>query len=108
MNELLFECYGVPGVSYGVDALFSFHSSHEDNCQDSQSGLIVSIGHQTIHIIPYLDGKVDVTHARRINIGGYHVTSYMHRLLQLKYPVHFNAITLSRAEVFIKFFFVLI
>lgn len=105
MSELLFECYGVPGVSYGVDALLSYHSSHEGNSQHSQSGLIVSIGHQTIHIIPFLDGKMDVTHARRINIGGFHVTSYMHRLLQLKYPVHFNAVTLSRAEVCIQFSF---
>lgn len=25
MNELLFECYRVPGVVYGVDGLFSFN-----------------------------------------------------------------------------------
>ena len=28
MNELLFECYSVPRVAYGVDALFSLASNH--------------------------------------------------------------------------------
>lgn len=31
-------------------------------------------------------------------MGGYHVITFMHRLLQLKYPVHINAISLSRIE----------
>ncbi|OAD52191.1 Actin-related protein 5 [Eufriesea mexicana] len=57
-----------------------------------------SIGYHTTHIIPILDGKADPVNSRRINVGGYHITSYMHRLLQLKYPVHVNAITPSRAE----------
>lgn len=30
--------------------------------------------------------------------GGSEITAYLHKLLQLKYPVHVNAITLSRAE----------
>lgn len=94
MAELLFECYNIPSLSYGVDCLFSYH---HNNC--SSDGLIVSIGYHTTHIIPILDGKIDAINSRRINVGGYHLTSYMHRLLQLKYPVHVNAITPSRAEV---------
>ena len=94
MSELLFECYGVPGVSYGVDALFSYQAEHK-----GKSGLIISLGHHTIHIIPVIKGTADPSRARRINLGGFHITGYFHRLLQLKYPVHFNAITLSRAEV---------
>ncbi|XP_015186503.1 PREDICTED: actin-related protein 5 [Polistes dominula] len=93
MAELLFECYNVPSIAYGVDCLLSYQ---HNNCPSD--GLIVSIGYHTTHIIPVLDGKADPVNARRINIGGYHITSYMHRLLQLKYPVHVNAITLSRAE----------
>lgn len=31
-------------------------------------------------------------------IGGCHIVTFLHRLLQLKYPVHANVITLSRAE----------
>ncbi|XP_047367140.1 actin-related protein 5 isoform X2 [Vespa velutina] len=79
--------------SYGVDCLFSYQ---HNNCPPD--GLIVSIGYHTTQIIPILDGKADPVNSRRINIGGYHITSYMHRLLQLKYPVHVNAITPSRAE----------
>ncbi|XP_066994709.2 actin-related protein 5 [Anabrus simplex] len=94
MSELLFECYGVPSVCYGVDGLFSFRY----NQPHSSSGLIVNCGYHTTHILPIINGKVDATHSRRINIGGYHITNYLHRLLQLKYPSHFTAITPSRAE----------
>ncbi|OXU27942.1 hypothetical protein TSAR_010339 [Trichomalopsis sarcophagae] len=97
MAELLFECYNIPSVAYGVDCLFSYQ---HNNC--SSDGLIVSIGYQATHIIPILDGKADVMNAKRINLGGFHITSYMHRLLQLKYPVHVNAITPSRAEELIQ------
>ncbi|XP_054007348.1 actin-related protein 5 isoform X1 [Hylaeus anthracinus] len=93
MAELLFECYNVPSIAYGVDCLFSYQ---HNNCPSD--GLIISIGYHTTHIIPILDGKADPVNSRRINVGGYHITSYMHRLLQLKYPVHVNAITPSRAE----------
>ncbi|KOC60709.1 Actin-related protein 5 [Habropoda laboriosa] len=93
MAELLFECYNVPAIAYGVDCLLSYQ---HNNCPSD--GLIISIGYHTTHIIPILDGKADPVNSRRINVGGYHITSYMHRLLQLKYPVHVNAITPSRAE----------
>ncbi|XP_015112505.1 actin-related protein 5 [Diachasma alloeum] len=93
MTELLFECYNVPSIAYGVDCLFSYH---HNNCPPD--GLIVSFGYHATQIIPVLDGRVDPKNARRINVGGFHITSYMHRLLQLKYPVHVNAITPSRAE----------
>lgn len=99
MAELLFECYNVPSIAYGVDCLFSYQ--HNNSPPD---GLIISIGYHTTHIIPIIDGRADTANSRRINVGGYHITSYMHRLLQLKYPVHVNAITLSRAEV--KFFLI--
>lgn len=93
MSELLFECYDIPGVAYGVDSLFSFsHNKIGDN------GLIVSLGYYTIHIIPILNGVIQLTKVRRINLGGFHMITFLHRLLQLKYPVHANAILLSRIE----------
>ncbi|GLH02555.1 Actin-related protein 5 [Gryllus bimaculatus] len=97
MSELLFECYGVPSVCYGVDALFSFQHNHP-NCK---TALIVNCSYHTTHILPFIDGRVDPTRARRINIGGFHIINYLHRLLQLKYPAHYTAITPSRAESFI-------
>lgn len=95
MSELLFEGYNVPGVCYGVDFLLSYL---QDNNPKS-SVLIVSVGYHCTHVIPVIEGKVDTPKCKRIDIGGYHVTYYLHKLLQLKYPVHLNAITLSRAEV---------
>ena len=93
MSELLFECYDVPAICYGIDSLFSF--AHNNL---GKSGLIVSFGYYTIHVIPVLDGIAQYTKIRRINLGGYQIISFLHRLLQLKYPVHLNAISLSRIE----------
>lgn len=96
MSELLFECYHVPGICYGIDGLFSYHY----NGFKEKTGLIVNCGHHTTHIIPVIKGTPDLINSRRIDVGGYHITYYLHKLLQLKYPAHYNAITPSRAEVF--------
>ncbi|XP_041982359.1 actin-related protein 5 isoform X1 [Aricia agestis] len=93
MSELLFEGYGVPAVSYGVDSLYSFYKN-----DIGDSGLIINCGYHTIHIIPVIRGNVIAEHARRINLGGSEMIFYLHKLLQLKYPVHVNAITMSRIE----------
>lgn len=93
MSELLFECYDVPAVCYGIDSLFSFAQNNQ-----GKNGLIVSIGYHTIHVIPILDGIAQYTKIRRINLGGFQIITFLHRLLQLKYPVHVNAISLSRIE----------
>lgn len=94
MSELLFECYHIPSVCYGVDALFSFFHNHPD----AKDGIIIDCGYQTTHILPVLDGRLDAANCRRLNIGGAHADFFMQRLLQLKYPGHLAAITLSRAE----------
>lgn len=93
MSELLFECYNVPSVCYGIDSLFSFQQNNI-----GENGLILSFGYHTTHVIPILNGRVIVDKVRRINLGGFHMINYMHRLLQLKYPVHATAISLSRIE----------
>lgn len=99
MSELLFECYAVPKVAYGVDALFGFeHSRSAVNSSGQSAGLILSFGYHTTHVIPVLNGRAVHGRARRLNLGGHQMTGYLHRLLQLKYPVHTAAITLSRAE----------
>uniref|UniRef100_A0A182XIJ5 ACB domain-containing protein n=1 Tax=Anopheles quadriannulatus TaxID=34691 RepID=A0A182XIJ5_ANOQN len=94
MSELLFECYDIPGLSYGVDSLLSFHSN-----QRGKSGLIIATGYHTTHVVPVLNGRMVVENIRRINIGGSHMIAFLHRCLQLKYTFHLNAITLSRSEV---------
>lgn len=97
MSELLFECYDVPSISYSIDSLNSFkrNKMHSD-------GLIISFGYHTTHVIPVLNNKCISTKARRINIGGYHIITFLFRLMQLKYPVHLNAITISRMEALMQ------
>ena len=94
MSELLFECYQVPAVCYGIDSLFSFSFNESQH----GTGLIISIGYYTTHVIPFINGKQISDNIRRINVGGFHMTNYLHRLLQLKYPVHVQNISLSRVE----------
>ncbi|KAH7983591.1 hypothetical protein HPB52_013060 [Rhipicephalus sanguineus] len=95
MSELLFEHYHVPQVLYGIDALFSLHH----NCsKKSENAMVLSFGHHTTHIIPVLNGRVDIENAKRISLGGNNITTYLQRLLQLKHPHLTAAVTLSRAE----------
>lgn len=105
MSELLFEGYHVPGICYGVDSLLSLINDYQmDNGRlENCFSLIVSCGYQCTHVIPVVNGSIDICKCRRIDIGGYHVTFYIYKLLQLKYPAHFNSITLTKAEV--SFFF---
>ncbi|CAH0562286.1 unnamed protein product [Brassicogethes aeneus] len=95
MSELLFECYDVPGICYGVDSLFALgyqESKPVDNA------LLVNMGYHSCHVIPVVNGKVMYEHSRRLNTGGWHIITFLHKILQLKYPAHATAITLSRAE----------
>ncbi|XP_062510427.1 actin-related protein 5-like isoform X2 [Corticium candelabrum] len=94
MSELLFECYHVPSVAYGIDGLFSLYY----NQSQSRNALVINSGFQSTHILPVLNGKLYASQAKRINVGGNHVISFMQRLLQLKHPAHLQAVTLSRAQ----------
>ncbi|XP_049283042.1 actin-related protein 5 [Anopheles funestus] len=97
MSELLFECYDIPGLSYGVDSLFSYYSN-----QRPKNGLIIATGYHTTHVVPVMNGRIVVESIRRINIGGSNMIAFLHRCLQLKYTFHINAITLSRSEVLLN------
>lgn len=66
---------------------------------ENSDSLIVSCGYQTTHILPVLNGRVDSMNCRRINLGGANLDGFMQRLLQLKYPGHSAAVSISRAEV---------
>lgn len=94
MTELLFESYNIPSICYGVDSLFSYYK----NMNGIEDGLIVSCGYHATHVIPVLNGSVVLGNVRRLNLGGIQMINFLHRLLQLKYPTHVNALTISRAE----------
>lgn len=64
MSELLFECYGVPSLTSGVDALFSFYHNNVGN-----TGLILNCGYHTTHVVPVVKGESIFSKAKRINIG---------------------------------------
>lgn len=98
MSELMFECYCVPSLTYYTDALSSWYACQPQPTTSLESGVVVSIGYQTMHIVPVINGVVDQENIRRVNIGGYHLDYFMQKLLQLKYPIHSSAISLSRSE----------
>ncbi|OON17152.1 hypothetical protein X801_07016 [Opisthorchis viverrini] len=79
LTELLFETYGIKKLGYYVDALASYH----ENC--SREGI-------TVCFQPVLPA------ARRLNVGGAHVSWLVQRFLQLKYPCHTERITFGLAE----------
>ena len=97
MSELLFECYSVPRVAYGVDALFSY--CHNIKPPRDYDALIVSCGYQATHVLPVLGGHLCAPSCQRIDVGGAAVDGFMQRVLQLKYPQHFSSLSLNRAEV---------
>ena len=59
-SELLFEAYGVPSVSYGVDSLFAAYA----NDVGSES-LVVSSGEQHTTVIPMVGGRGILGNAKR-------------------------------------------
>lgn len=49
-------------------------------------------------ILMGFDLRLDAVNCKRVNVAGSQAASYLQRLLQLKYPGHLAAITLSRME----------
>ncbi|XP_019849311.1 PREDICTED: actin-related protein 5-like [Amphimedon queenslandica] len=95
MSELLFECYQVPSVSYGIDALYNLYHTLGGRVSDA---LVINCGYQTTHVCPVLDGLFQPDQCKRINVGGWHISSYLQRLLQLRYQALQSLISLTRAE----------
>lgn len=94
MSEMLFECYNVPKIIYGVDSLFSLNY----NMPHVVDGLVVSGGYQTTHVLPIVGGKFDAANSRRVDLGGLNMMIYLRRLLQLKFPNQASVMNLSRAQ----------
>jgi actin-related protein 5 len=56
---MLFELYGVPSVTYGVDSLFAYSR------QNHADGLAINMGHNATTLIPIADGKGILSRAKR-------------------------------------------
>ena len=106
MNELLFESFQVPKLTYGVDGLFSLYLNQPD--YETCTAMIISFGFHTVHFLPIIKGKLDAENIRRLNVGGFHLTNFLHRGLQLKYSAHANNIVRAfllyiQLEIFVIF-----
>lgn len=60
MSELLFEGYGIPALTYGVDSLFAFHST-----PSAQDGLVISSSGSCTTVIPVLNGRGVLASAKK-------------------------------------------
>ena len=96
MNEMLFECYGAPSVTCGVDSLFSYRQNK------GRSGLVVSSSHTSTHIIPVLNQKPQMQMCARLNWGGSQAQEFLLKLLRLKYPTFPGKMTTEQMETYIK------
>ena len=108
--EMLFECYGVPKVAFGIDALLAY----EYNCYTADqaaaapltapwqgaaaAGLIVRAGNACSHVIPVVDGRAVLASAFRLNVGGQRISDTLSDSLRLRYPQHRQALTASRVS----------
>ena len=102
INELLFECYRVPAVSYAVADLLSFYynlAKRQEKSLDisKSSGLIVSSSYNTTHIIPIIDSQVQLQSSKRLPLGGQHHLELLYKSLNLKYGQHKNNLTIDNA-----------
>ncbi|RMZ82402.1 hypothetical protein DV737_g2047, partial [Chaetothyriales sp. CBS 132003] len=96
LNEMVFECYGVPSVTVGIDSLFAYRYNN------GTSGLVVSSSHTSTHIIPVLDRKPYLQSCARLNWGGSQSQEYLLKLIRLKYPHFPGKMTLEQMEYYIK------
>ncbi|QLG72535.1 hypothetical protein HG535_0D02430 [Zygotorulaspora mrakii] len=80
--QLLFECFDVPGVAFGIDALFSYYGNNSSN----STGLVIGCGNEDTNVIPIIEGRGILTDAKRINWGGHQSVDYLTNLMSLKYP----------------------
>ena len=76
MTEIIFECYGAPGLTYGIDSLFSYRYNK------GTTGLVVSSSYSATHLIPVYNAKPMLAQATRLNWGGWHEADYLLKLIR--------------------------
>ncbi|XP_049852551.1 uncharacterized protein LOC126332405 [Schistocerca gregaria] len=53
-----------------------------------ETALVLSSGYECSHILPVVNGCLDVQNVLRVNVGGHQSTELLNRTVQLKYPQH--------------------
>ena len=88
MTELIFELYGVPSLTYGIDMMFSYYYNNYENVKNKTglgNCLIISSSNQVTHILPIIENKIDIKNTKRISIGSENAKDLLMKSLQLKY-----------------------
>lgn len=99
MTEIIFECYGAPGLVSGIDSLFSYRHNK------GQTGLVISSSYSSTHLIPVYNQKPVLAQATRLNWGGWHAAEYLLKLIKLKYQTGFpGKLNSSQAENMVRDF----
>ncbi len=103
-TELLFEGYDASAVTYGIDALFAYayNIRNRSNCGGLGFGrnnsIVVSCGHAATHVLPIVGGKFQACSAKRINVGGAHMTNHFARRLHFLHHDLAPVLSMSRVE----------
>ncbi|OLL25639.1 Actin-like protein arp5 [Neolecta irregularis DAH-3] len=96
MTEMMFECYQVPSLTYGIDSLFSFYAN------DGTDGIVVNSGNNTTHVIPVSKGRGVLSMGKRLSWGGTQASDLMLKLMQLKYPTFPSKLQPHQANSLVK------
>ncbi|OJA15150.1 hypothetical protein AZE42_04698 [Rhizopogon vesiculosus] len=99
-SELMFEQYSVPSLTYCVDSVMSFYQNNKPPSSSpfGADGLVVSFNTASTSVIPILDGKGVLSHAKRIPWGTQQSTEYLLKLIQLKYSSFPTRVTSAQAS----------
>lgn len=101
--EILFEAYEVPAACVGIDALFAYlqnaHTRDERGLRFARrDALVLACSHGATHVLPVVDGHFAPTSAKRISVGGRHMTSHLAQRLRLLHPTHAPVLSGPRVE----------
>lgn len=102
ISELVFEGYSPKSLCFAVDSLCSYYySSNSETSQNSglDTGIVISSGNHSTHVLPIYDARADFSNAKRISYGGSQATSFLMSLVGLKYPTLPSKLTHGQALV---------
>lgn len=70
-SELMFEQYSVPSLAFCVDGMMSFYQNNMISSQEAftSDGLVISFNTASTSIIPVLNGKGIMSHAKRLVVA---------------------------------------
>ncbi|KAK0495431.1 chromatin remodeling complex subunit [Armillaria luteobubalina] len=108
-SELMFEQYSVPALSYCIDGLMSFYGNNRkpetgNPFQFEEDGLCISFNTASTAVMPILNGKGILSHAKRIPWGSLQSSEYLLKLIQLKYPNFPTRVTTTQSNWMLRNF----